>query len=94
MQVIQNIIPSGGSGTFFPIITLDKTDKAALETYYKDAPFITFCDAKGWETQAAKDYHVFATPTYILLDNKLKILAKLNSPEHLEAWLEAKGVKK
>lgn len=74
-------------------ISID-TDKAAFETYYKDAPFITFCDAKGWETQAAKDYNVFATPTYILLDNKLKILAKLNSPQHLEAWLEAKGVKK
>lgn len=69
-------------------ISID-TDKKAFEDYYKDAPFLTFCDAKGWETQAAKDYHVFGTPTYILLDNKLMILAKLNSPEHLEAWLLA-----
>lgn len=74
-------------------ISID-TDKAAFEAYDKDVPFLTFCDAKGWETQAAKDYHVFATPTYILLDKDLKILAKLNSPEHLEAWLQAKGVKK
>ncbi len=71
-------------------ISID-TDKTAFEAYYKDAPFITYCDTKGWETQAAKDYHVFATPTYILLDNALKILAKINSPAHLEAWLQAKG---
>lgn len=68
-------------------ISID-TDKKVFEEYYKEAPFITVCDAKGWETQAAKDYHVFASPTYILLDKNLKIVAKINSPEHLEAWLE------
>ena len=73
-------------------ISID-TDKSAFENYYKDAPFITYCDTKGWETQAAKDYHVFATPTYILLDKELKILSKIQSPEHLEAWLQANGKK-
>ncbi len=73
-------------------ISID-TDKKAFEEHYKEAPFITFCDAKGWETQAAKDYHVFATPTYILLDKNLKIVAKINSPEHLEAWLQANAKK-
>lgn len=73
-------------------ISID-TDKKVFETYYKDAPFITFCDGKGWETPAAKDYFIFATPTYILLDKNLKIVAKLNSPEHLEAWLQAKAKK-
>ena len=69
-------------------ISID-TDKIVFDEYYKEAPFITFCDTKGWGTQAAKDYHVFATPTYILLDKELKILAKLQSPYHLEAWLQA-----
>ena len=69
-------------------IALD-TDKKAFETYYEKAPFLTFCDAKGWETQAAKAYHVFATPTYMLLDRQLQILAKIQSPVHLEAWLES-----
>jgi len=69
-------------------ISID-TDITAFQDYYKEAPFITFCDGKGWETSAAKDYHVFATPTYILLDKELKIVAKLQSPEHLEAWLQA-----
>lgn len=70
-------------------ISID-TDKAEFEKHYKDAPFITYCDTKGWETQAAKDYHVFATPTYLLLNKDLKIEAKINTPEHLEAWLKAK----
>ena len=69
-------------------ISID-TDKKTFEEYAKEAPFITYCDAKGWETQAAKDYHVFATPTYILLDKELKIVAKIINPEHLEAWLQA-----
>ena len=73
-------------------ISID-TDVTTFQDYYKDAPFITFCDGKGWETQAAKDYHVFATPTYILLDKELKILSKIQSPEHLEAWLQANGKK-
>lgn len=74
-------------------ISID-TDKKVFEAYAKETPFITFCDAKGWETQAAKDYHVFATPTYILVDKNLKIVAKINSPEHLEAWLQATNAKK
>ena len=73
-------------------ISID-TDKTAFENYYKDAPFITYCDTKGWETQAAKDYYVFATPSYFLLDKELKILSKIQSPEHLEAWLQANGKK-
>jgi thiol-disulfide isomerase/thioredoxin len=70
-------------------ISID-TDTTAFENYYKDAPFITYCDGNGWETQAAKEYYVFATPTYVLLDKNLKILAKIKSPEHLKALLEAK----
>lgn len=70
-------------------ISID-TDKKVFEDYYKEVPFITFCDYKGWETQAAKAYYVFATPTCILLNKELEIVAKIKSPEHLQAWLETK----
>lgn len=69
-------------------ISID-TDKKIADDFYKEAPFTVFCDTKGWNTSAARDYHVFATPTYILMDKNLKIRAKIQSPEHLEAWLEA-----
>jgi thiol-disulfide isomerase/thioredoxin len=69
-------------------ISID-TEKKLADDYYKEAPFIVFCNSEGWNTQSVKDYHVFATPTYILMDKELKIVAKINSTEHLEAWLEA-----
>ncbi|PWN57944.1 TlpA family protein disulfide reductase [Chryseobacterium viscerum] len=63
------------------------TEKVAFENYYKEAPFKMYFDGKGWDTQAAKDYHVFATPTYFLLDKEMKIIAKPKNPEELEGWL-------
>ena len=66
------------------------TDKDAFEAYYGDAPFITFCDGKGWKSQAVKDYHIFATPSYFLLDKELNILEKIKTIEHLESWLASK----
>lgn len=72
-------------------VALD-TDIQTFRTYYKEAPFITFCDAKGWETQAAKEYYVFATPTYILLNKDLKILAKYQSPEQFEDWFKLQKI--
>jgi peroxiredoxin len=71
-------------------ISID-TDKKAFDDYYKEAAFISYCDGKGWETQAAKDYHVFATLSYFLLDKDLKIIEKLKSVEHLESWMKGKN---
>jgi peroxiredoxin len=69
------------------------TDKKAYTEKYNDAPFIMIFDGKGWHTQAAKDYHVFAMPSYFLLDKDLTILEKIKSVEHLEFWLKGKSVK-
>jgi thiol-disulfide isomerase/thioredoxin len=74
----------------FVYLSID-SDKNQFEEYYKSSPFMTYCDGKGWETQAAKDYYVFGTPTYLLLDANLKILVKLKSPNHLQAWMENFG---
>lgn len=64
-------------------VSLD-TDLATYESFYKEAPFITYCDGKGWESAPVTDYHVFATPSYFLLDSNLKIIAKPNTPESLD----------
>ncbi len=47
-------------------ISLD-TDKAVFKNFTSVFPFISMCDYKNWDTQAAKDYYVFATPTLFLL---------------------------
>ena len=70
-------------------ISLD-TDKEAFKTAYKNAPWQTYCDYKGWETQAAKDYFVNATPTYVLLDKALKIVLHPKSLAQVNAWVNYK----
>lgn len=35
--------------------------------------FISSCDYKKWDSQAVKDYYVFATPTIYLLQNTILI---------------------
>ena len=67
-------------------ISID-TNKNEFETAYKNAPWQTYCDYKGWNTQAAKDYFVNATPTYILLDKDLKILVHPSSLAQVDTWV-------
>jgi thiol-disulfide isomerase/thioredoxin len=71
-------------------ISLD-TDKDAYNAVYKNTPWKTFCDFKGWETQAAKDYFVNATPTYLLLDKDLKIVVHPRSLKQVNAWVNVKS---
>jgi len=71
-------------------LSLD-TDKKAYSDFYKEAPFITGCDIKGWAGKAVKDYHIFATPSYFLLNRELKIVAKIKNPEQLQFFLNAAG---
>ena len=68
-------------------VSLD-TDKDIYERFVKVFPFISMCDYKKWETQTAKDYYVFATPTMFLLDNDLKIVLRPNSVSQIDAWID------
>lgn len=69
------------------LVSLD-TEKEKYETFTKNFPWISSCDFKGWEGQAARDYCVFGTPTMYLLDRNNKIVLKPISPEQIEAWLK------
>jgi thiol-disulfide isomerase/thioredoxin len=67
-------------------ISID-TNKTDFENYYKIFPWKTDTTYKGWESTSVKDYHVFATPTYFLLDEKLKILLRPKSIEQTDRWI-------
>ena len=67
-------------------ISLD-TDKEIFEKAYQHAPWQTYCDFKGWDSKIAKDYHIWGTPSYFLLDKDLKILDHINSVAHANAWI-------
>jgi len=70
-------------------ISLD-TDKPAYNAAFKNTPWQNYCDYKGWDTQAAKDYFVNGTPTYVLLDKDLKILVHPNSMAHATVWVNTR----
>lgn len=69
-------------------ISLD-TDEETFQNAYHNAPWKTYCDFKGWDTQAAKDYFVNGTPSYIIVDSDLKILFNPNGLNHANAWINA-----
>ncbi|WP_309642578.1 thioredoxin family protein [Flavobacterium sp.] len=68
-------------------ISLDD-QKKDYDNFIKDFPWISSCDFNKWETQAAKDYCVFGTPTMYLLDSKNTIQIKPISAEQVNAWLQ------
>lgn len=67
-------------------VSLDE-EKEAFQAFYADAPFAMVYDGKGWQTQSAVDYHVYATPSMFLLDQERTILLKPKSVDHVSAWL-------
>lgn len=69
------------------LVSLDN-EKEKYEAFTKDFPWISSCDLKGWEGPAIRDYYVFGTPTWYLLDTDNKIVLKPISPEQIQAWLE------
>ncbi|MBL4605464.1 MAG: thioredoxin family protein [Flavobacteriaceae bacterium] len=66
------------------------TNKTTYEAAYKNAPWQMYCDFKGWKTKAAKEYHLFATPTYFLLDANNTIVLRPRSVDHANAWIGQK----
>ncbi|WP_075341174.1 TlpA family protein disulfide reductase [Tenacibaculum agarivorans] len=70
-------------------ISLD-TNQNIFNSAFKNVPWQSYCDFKGWESKAAKDYHINATPTYILLNKERKILLHPRSLAHVNAWIQGK----
>jgi len=52
-------------------------------------PFISTTDYQKWESQAVKDFQVYATPTMFLLDKDKKIILRPKSTKHMEAWVNS-----
>jgi thiol-disulfide isomerase/thioredoxin len=68
-------------------VSLDEDEKI-FKSFAGVFPFISICDYKKWESPVAKDYHIFATPTIYLLDNKREILLRPNSVDQLDSWVD------
>lgn len=71
------------------LVSLD-TDPNAFTDFAAPLPFISVCDFKQWDSPIVKEYHVFGTPTYFLLDENHRILVRAKSPEQIDAWVNNK----
>jgi thiol-disulfide isomerase/thioredoxin len=67
-------------------VSLD-VDEQQFKSFASIFPFVSVCDYQKWESEAVKSYHVFATPTMYLLDERREILLRPTSVGHLEAWV-------
>lgn len=74
-------------------VSLDE-DKQSFKNFASNFPFISVCDYQKWESAVVKSYHVFATPTIYLLDEKREIVLRPNSAKHLDAWVDWFMIKK
>jgi len=74
-------------GTEVVFISLDD-EREAFAEFSADIPFISSCDFNKWESKAAKDYYVFATPTMFLLDSSRKIILRPHSVNQIDAWVD------
>jgi len=73
-------------------VSLD-TDQAAFEQGVKSYPFIAYCDFKQWDSPVVKDYYIFGTPTFYLLNAKQEIVLRPISVAQINAWLDLALVK-
>ena len=76
-------------------ISLDESKEewsAALEQgQYK---WVNVCELKGWDSQSAVDYNIYATPTMFLLDKDKTIVAKPITVAELKEALMAENLLK
>jgi len=68
-------------------VSLDE-DKKIFKSFVGVFPFISICDYQKWDSPIIKSYHVFATPTIYLLNDKRKILLRPNSVSQLDSWVD------
>jgi len=86
-KIIQSYVKWRNLGLEVVYVSLD-TEPAAFEQAAKSYPFFAYCDFKKWESPVAKDYYVFGTPTFYLLDAKREILLRPNSVSQVDAWVD------
>ncbi|GGE45229.1 TlpA disulfide reductase family protein [Psychroflexus planctonicus] len=69
------------------LVSLDE-NTADFANFTGALPFLSTTTLKKWDTKAAQDYHIYATPTYFLLNEDLKIILKPKNLAHLNAYIQ------
>lgn len=88
-QIKEKYIAWKLKGVETVFVSLDN-EEAEFSNFVKDFPFLSTCDFKSWENQAAQDYYVFAAPTLFLLNKEREIILRPSSIEQVDAWVKLK----
>ena len=84
--LIQNYSKWKNLGIEVVYVSLD-TDSATFDKAVKSYPFFAYCDYKKWESIPVKEYYVFATPTFYLLNQQREIILRPNTIAQMDAWV-------
>ena len=84
MQIVRIYQKWKKYGVEVVFVSLDE-DSEIFKKLASPLPFISISDYQKWESPIVKSYHVFATPTIYLLDQKRKILLRPNSAKQLDS---------
>jgi peroxiredoxin len=61
----------------FAGISVDEDGKIWRDAIQKNSlPWINLAELEGWNGKIIQDYYIYATPTFLVLDKYLKIIAK------------------
>lgn len=61
----------------FAGISVDEDEKIWRDAIQKNSlPWINLAELEGWNGKIIQDYYIYATPTFLVLDKDLKIIAK------------------
>lgn len=63
-------------------------DKEQFVNKTREFPFLSHNDYRHWDSPPVLDYHVFATPTFYLLDATRKIILRPASVRQIDAWVD------
>jgi len=70
-------------------VSIDTIQKVWLDTIKKkEIKWINVCDFQGYKSPVSKEYYVWRTPTFYLLDRERKIISKPVSVDQIESKLE------
>jgi|WetSurMetagenome_2_1015567.scaffolds.fasta_scaffold66510_2 peroxiredoxin len=68
-------------------IDTSKTDWLNFTITHK-LDWLNVSDLKGWDSKAAKDYYIYATPTMFLIDKEKKLIKTITEIEELKNYLQ------
>jgi thiol-disulfide isomerase/thioredoxin len=87
IPLLNNMMDSYGNIKTLAI-SLDTDATAYFETIKRLGNLLHYCDFASWDSEPAKNYYIFATPTFIAVNKDRKILRKFDTVNDISDWLK------